>query len=68
MALYYYDDLSLEQYTTTKIDVDDNKKKKHSIEPLYLDSKSMKQNEQVKAESKLIFKNESNADKIDTFE
>lgn len=49
MALYYYDDLSLEQYTTTKKDVDDNKKKTHSIEPLYLDSKSMKQNEQVKA-------------------
>lgn len=28
----------------------------------------MKQNEQVKAESKLIFKNETNQDNINTFE
>lgn len=57
MALFYYDDLSLEQYTTTIDDVDLNKKKVHTIDPLYLDSSSIKQNEQVKAESKLIFKN-----------
>jgi len=44
MALYYYDDLSLEQFTTTINDVDKNKKKVHTIEPLYLDSESIKQN------------------------
>jgi hypothetical protein len=38
MALYYYDDLSLENYTTTIDDIDRNKKKEHSIEPLYLDT------------------------------
>ena len=48
MALYYYDDLSLEQYTTTINDVDKNKKKVHTIDPLYLDAESIKQNEQVK--------------------
>lgn len=57
MALYYYDDLSLEQYTTTISDVDKQKKKLHTIDPLYLDSESIKQSEQVKGESKLIFKN-----------
>lgn len=57
MALYYYDDLSLEQYTTTISDVDKQKKKLHTIDPLYLDLESIKQSEQVKAESKLIFKN-----------
>jgi hypothetical protein len=68
MALYYYDDLSLEQYTTTIDDVDKNKKKVHTIDPLYLDAESIKQNEQVKAESKLIFKNEANVDNISDFE
>ena len=57
MALYYYDDLSLEQFTTTIDDVDKNMKKVHTIDPLFLDAESMKQHEQVKAESKLIFKN-----------
>jgi hypothetical protein len=68
MALYYYDDLSLEQYTTTISDVDKQKKKLHTIDPLYLDSESIKQSEQVKAESKLIFKNETNSDNVSTFE
>ena len=43
MALYYYDDLSLEQYTTTIDDVDKHKKKVHTIDPLFLDAESMKQ-------------------------
>lgn len=43
MALYYYDDLSLEQYTTTISDVDKQKKKLHTIDPLYLDLESIKQ-------------------------
>jgi hypothetical protein len=42
MALYYYDDLTLESYTTTIDDVDKNHKKAHSIEPLYLDAESLK--------------------------
>lgn len=42
MALYYYDDLTLESYTTTIDDVDKNKKKVHHIEPLYLDAESLK--------------------------
>jgi hypothetical protein len=49
MALYYYDDLSLEQYTTTVDDVGKSIKKLHTIEPLYLDAESIKQNDQVKA-------------------
>jgi hypothetical protein len=68
MALYYYDDLSLEQFTTTINDVDKNKKKVHTIEALYLDSESIKQNDDIKAESKIIFKNEANTDNINTFE
>lgn len=44
MALYYYDDLTLESYTTTIDDVDKNVKKKHIIDPLYLDAESMKVN------------------------
>ena len=68
MALYYYDDLSLEQFTTTIDDVGKNHKKLHTIEPLYLDAESIKQNEQVKAESKIIFKSETNKDNINTFE
>lgn len=42
MALYYYDDLTLESYTTTIDDVTKQQKKPHSIEPLYLDAESMK--------------------------
>lgn len=38
MALYYYDDLTLESYTTTIDDVDRNTKKIHSTEPLFLDT------------------------------
>lgn len=38
MALYYYDDLSLEFYTTTIDDVDKNIKKNHTANPIYLDS------------------------------
>ena len=38
MPLYYYDDLSLEHYTTTIKDVDKKTKKTHTIEPLYLDA------------------------------
>lgn len=49
MALYYYDDLTLESYTTTIDDVDKNHKKAHSIEPLYLDAESLKQSDQTKA-------------------
>lgn len=56
MQLYYYDDLSLESYTTTIDDVNKKSKKVHTIEPLYLDAESIKQSEQVKAESKIIFK------------
>lgn len=42
MALYYYDDLTLESYTTTIDDVDKNKKKEHHIDPLYLDAETLK--------------------------
>jgi len=49
MPLYYYDDLSLEQYTTTINEVSKNVKKLHTIEPLMLDAESIKQNDQVKA-------------------
>ncbi len=45
MPLYYYDDLSLESYTTTIDDVGKNKKKTHQAEPVYLDAESMKVNE-----------------------
>ena len=38
MGLYYYDDLSLEMYTTTIDDVGKNIKKLHTIDPLYLDA------------------------------
>lgn len=38
MALYYYDDLTLESYTTTIDDVDKNTKKTHNTEPLLLDA------------------------------
>jgi len=44
MPLYYYDDLSLEQYTTTINDVSKKTKKLHTIEPLYLDSETIRQN------------------------
>ena len=37
MALYYYDDLSLENFTTTINDVEKKQKKIHNIAPLYLD-------------------------------
>lgn len=49
MPLYYYDDLSLESYTTTIQDVSKNHKKLHTIEPLMLDAESIKQSDQVKA-------------------
>ena len=68
MPLYYYDDLSLEQYTTTINDVSKNHKKLHTIEPLMLDAESIKQSDQVKAESKIIFKSETNKDNINDFE
>lgn len=68
MALYYYDDLTLESYTTTIDDVDKNHKKAHSIEPLYLDAESLKQSDQTKAESKLIFKNENSSESVNSFE
>lgn len=42
MPLYYYDDLTLEIYTTTITDLDKNKRKEHVSEPVYLDSESMK--------------------------
>lgn len=42
MALYYYDDLTLENFTTTVDDVEKNIKKIHNAEPLYLDAESMK--------------------------
>jgi hypothetical protein len=45
MPLYYYDDLSLEMYTTTVIDVSKNTRKNHKADPLYLDPESMKQSE-----------------------
>ena len=56
MKLFYYDDLSLEPYTTTINEVTKNVKKIQTIKPLLLDAESLKQNEQVKAESKIIFK------------
>ena len=68
MKLYYYDDLSLEPYTNTINEVNKGVKKVHTIQPLLLDAESLKQNEQVKAESKIIFKSESNQDNIDNFE
>ena len=42
MPLYYYDDLSLESYTTTVDDVEKKIKKKHVSEPLYLDAETLK--------------------------
>ncbi len=42
MPLYYNDELSLEQYTTTIDDVEKKVKKKHPTEPLYLDAESLK--------------------------
>ena len=68
MPLYYYDDLSLENFTTTIDDVEKKQKKIHNIEPLYLDSESIKKNEQVKPESKLIFKNENTEQQVGSFE
>jgi serum/glucocorticoid-regulated kinase 2 len=38
MALYYYDDYTLENYTTTIDDADKSKKKVHENEALYLDA------------------------------
>lgn len=49
MPLYYYDDMTLESYTTTIIDLEKNTRKKHTGEPQYLDPESMKQNENSKA-------------------
>jgi len=49
MALYYYDDLSLEMYTTTILDLNKNIKKMQRTEPVYLDPESIKQSDQVKA-------------------
>jgi hypothetical protein len=60
MKMYYYDDLTLEAFTTTIVDLEKAKRKNQTSEPLYLDAESMKQSEQVKAESKLIFKSENN--------
>ncbi len=45
-----------------------NHKKLHTIEPLMLDTESMKQNDQAKGESKIIFKSETNKDNIANFE
>lgn len=42
MPLYYNDELSLEQYTTTVGDLEKKIKKKQITEPLYLDAESMK--------------------------
>lgn len=42
MPLYYNDELSLEQFTTTIDDVEKKVKKKHPTEPLYLDAESLK--------------------------
>lgn len=42
MPLYYNDELSLEQFTTTIDDVEKKVKKKHLTEPLYLDAESLK--------------------------
>jgi hypothetical protein len=42
MPLYYNDELSLEQYTTKIDDVYKKVKKKHPIEPLFLDAESLK--------------------------
>lgn len=74
MALYYYDDLTLENFTTTIDDVEKNHKKIHNSDPLYLDAQSLKvifflfqKSDQTKAESKLIFKSETNSDNIDSF-
>ena len=68
MALYYYDDLSLEMYTTTILDLNKNIKKIQRTEPLYFDPQSIKQSEQVKAQSQIIFKSENNNDSISTFQ
>lgn len=38
MALYYYDDLTLESYTTTIDDLGKKKKKIHQAEPLFMDA------------------------------
>ena len=68
MPLYYYDDLSLEMYTTTRVDVKKNTRKVHKAAPLYLDPESMKQSEEVKAERKIIFKSQTNKDDLSNFE
>lgn len=42
MPLYYYDDLTLEKYTTTAEDVELKKKKIHTIQPVYIDEETFK--------------------------
>lgn len=49
MPLYYYDDMTLEQYTTTLNDLAKNTRKTHSDQPQFLDPESMKHNENSKA-------------------
>ena len=68
MPLYYYDDLTLENFTTTIDDVEKKQKKIHNIQPIYLTAEEIKQNEEAKPESKLIFKNDSNSTMVDSFE
>ena len=42
VKLYWYDDLSLEQYTTTIIDLKNQKRKLHKAEPQIADEEYLK--------------------------
>lgn len=37
VKLYWYDDLALDQYTTTIIDLDNKRRKEHKTEPVLVD-------------------------------
>lgn len=42
VKLYWYDDLALEQYTTTIIDLKTQKRKPHKVEPILVDEEYLK--------------------------
>jgi serum/glucocorticoid-regulated kinase 2 len=55
MAFFFKDDLSLTKYCTTKVDIKDKVSKLPKEKPQYLDADSLKNNENSKGKSEIVF-------------
>ncbi len=42
LKIYYYDDLALDQYTTTIVDIENKTRKEHKCDPVLVDSDALK--------------------------